>query len=246
MTDLTNETKLRVLVVDDHSTLAELLTGAMDREADLASVGHATTGAAGVAMFAALRPDVVLMDLHLPDIDGFAASAQIVAMDPRARVIVLTAHVTRAAVAKATACGVCGFISKDGHFADLLRTIRTAKPGSLAMDPMLMSLLINQPRTARRTLERPLSERELSVLVRMAEGNHVTGIARDLRISSHTCRGHIKSVLSKLGAHSQLEAVITAVRIGLIKITDEPGPAATLEGAQTLRREVDHGMSASV
>ena len=219
---LTKDTALRVLVVDDHSTFAELLTGAIDRERDLVSVGHATTGAGAVAMFAELRPDVVLMDLQLPDIDGFAATAQILAMSPDARVIMLTAHVTASVVANAAESGLCGFLPKDGHFADLLNTLRTAKPGSLAVDPALLGRLIDQPRTRRRALARPLSQREHSVLVRMADGKDVTSIARELHISSHTCRGHVKSVLSKLGAHSQLEAVILAVRIGLIQISNEP------------------------
>ncbi|MDQ5839576.1 MAG: response regulator transcription factor, partial [Chloroflexota bacterium] len=122
MTTLAKKKTLRVLVVDDHSTFAELLTGAIDREPDLVSVGHATTGATGVAMFVKLRPDVVLMDLQLPDIDGFGATAQIVAISRSVRVIMLTAHVTATVVAKAAASGVCGFLSKDGHLADMLRT----------------------------------------------------------------------------------------------------------------------------
>jgi DNA-binding NarL/FixJ family response regulator len=221
MTTLTRSTTLRVLVVDDHCTFAELLTGAIDRERDLVSVSHATTGAGGVAMYAELRPDVVLMDLQLPDIDGFAATAQIVAMDPDARVIVLTGYVTASALANAAASGVCGFLSKDGRLADLLSTIRTAKPGSVAVHPSLVTRLIGQPRTTRTALARPLSQRELSVLVLMADGRDVTSIARELRISINTCRGHVKNMLSKLGVHSQLEAVVTANRIGLIQISNE-------------------------
>jgi DNA-binding NarL/FixJ family response regulator len=223
MTTLTKKTMIRILVVDDHSTFAELLTGAIDREPDLVSVGHATTGAAGVAMFDKLRPEVVLMDLQLPDIDGFAATEQIVAISPDVRVIMLTAHVTTTVVARAAASGVCGFLSKDGHLKDMLRTVRTAQPGSLAVDPALLARLIGQPQTAAgRTLARPLSQREFTVLTRMADGKDVTSIARELSISAHTCRGHVKAVLSKLGAHSQLEAVVTAVRIGLITINDDP------------------------
>jgi DNA-binding NarL/FixJ family response regulator len=226
METLTKNATLRVLVVDDHITFAELLTGAIDRESDLVSVGHATTGADAVAMFDELRPDVVLMDVQLPDIDGFTATAQILAASPHTRVIMLTAHVTADAVANAAASGVCGFLAKDGHFADLLNTLRTSRPGSLAVDPELVTRLVDQPRTARRALARPLSQRELTVLVRMADGRDVTSIAHELHISSHTCRGHVKSVLSKLGAHSQLEAVIVAVRIGLIQIKNEPAKAA--------------------
>ena len=226
MATLTEQTMLRVLVVDDHSTFAELLTGAIDREPDLVSVGHATTGAGGVAMFDRLRPDVVLMDLQLPDIDGFAATAQIVAINPDVRVIMLTAHVTATVVADAAASGVCGFLPKDGHLADMLTTVRTAEPGSLAVDPALLARLIGQPQTPSRTLARPLSQRELTVLTRMADGKNVTNIARELSISAHTCRAHVKAVLSKLGAHSQLEAVVTAVRIGLIAIKDDTTTAS--------------------
>ncbi len=226
MATLTKSATLRVLVVDDHSTFAELLTGAIDREGDLVSVGHAANGADAVAMFAVLRPDVVLMDLRLPDMDGFAAADQILAMNPQTRIIVLTAHVTSTAVAKAASSGVCGFLSKDGHFTDLLNTVRTARPGSLAVDPALVTRLMDAPRTARRPLARPLSQRELSVLLRMADGRDVTSIAHELHISSHTCRGHVKSVLSKLGAHSQLEAVIIAVRSGFIQIGDQPAKVA--------------------
>ena len=226
MTLLTNEAELRVLVVDDHSTFAELLTQAIDREPDFVSVGHTSTGAGAVAMFAEHRPDIVLMDLQLPDIDGFAVTAQLVAMSPGVRVIMLTAHVTAAVVADAGTCGACGFLPKDGRFEDLLSTLRTARPGSLAVDPAVLGRLIDQPRTTRRSLARPLSQRELSVLVRLADGRDVTSIAHELRISSHTCRGHVKGVLSKLGAHSQLEAVILAARIGLIQIGDAPDKAS--------------------
>lgn len=225
MTVLTKNATMRILVVDDHSTFAELLTQAIDREPDLVSVGQATTGAGGVSMFARLKPDVVLMDLQLPDINGFVATAQIVAMNPRACVIMLTGNVTAAALSNAVACGACGFLPKNGHLTDLLTTIRTATTGGLAVDPTLVTRLMDQPADERRALARPLSQRELSVLVHMADGMDVTRIAREMGISSHTGRGHVKSVLSKLGAHSQLEAVVMAVRIGLIQIGDEPPKA---------------------
>jgi DNA-binding NarL/FixJ family response regulator len=138
----------------------------------------------------------------------------------------LSAHVTATVVANAATSGACGFLPKDGHFEDVLTTIRTATPGVLAVDPALVTRLIDQPPTAQRAPARPLSHRELSVLVHMADGRDVTSIAHEMGISSHTCRGHVKGVLSKLGAHSQLEAVIIAVRLGLVQISDEPATAA--------------------
>jgi DNA-binding NarL/FixJ family response regulator len=233
MTATTIETTaLRVLVVDDHGTFAELLIAAIDLEPDLVSVGYAPSGCSAVAMYAELRPDVVLMDPQLPDMDGFAAAAQIVAMNPEARVVVLTAHVTATAVAAAAASGVCGFLSKDGRLGDLLKTVRTAKPGSLAVNPALVTRLFDPPRPAGRALARPLSKRELSVLVGMADGKRVSSIAHELLISSHTCRRHVKNLLSKLGARSQLEAVIVAVRIGLVQIHEETAQAAAHDFAQ--------------
>jgi len=227
MRTVSEDAPLRVLVVDDHRTFAELLTQAIDRESDLVSVGHATTGAQAVAKFAELRPDVVLMDLQLPDIDGFTATAQILSISPDTRVIMLTAHVNPTVVANAAQSGVCRFMPKDGHFADLLNSVRTATPGNLAMDPALWGRLIDQPRPTRPGLARPLSQRELAVLIRLAEGRDITSIARELHISSHTGRGHVKSLLAKLGAHSQLEAVIIAARIGIIQIGDDPAEASS-------------------
>jgi len=176
-------------------------------------------------MFDRLRPDVVLMDLQLPDINGFAATAQIVAISPDARVIMLTGHVTATVVADATASGVCALLPKDGHLKEILTTVRSAEPGNLVVDPALLIRLSAQPQASNQALERPLSQRELTVLTRMAEGMPVTSIARELSISAHTGRGHVKAVLSKLDAHTQLEAVIIAVRIGLITINDQPAAA---------------------
>ena len=158
------------------------------------------------------------------DCSGGAAGG--VARETGARGIGLEAYGTADGVANGAGNGGCGFRSKDGRLRDLLKTLRTATPGSLAVDPALVTRLFDQPPAlARAALARPLSKRELSVLVGMADGNHVTGIAHELRISSHTCRGHVKSLLSKLGAHSQLEAVIIAVRIGLVQISDDPEKA---------------------
>jgi DNA-binding NarL/FixJ family response regulator len=144
-------------------------------------------------------------------------------------------------VATAAASGVCGFLSKDGKLADLLKTVRTAKPGSLAVNPALVIRLFDQPPPAGRALARPLSKRELSVLVGMADGKRVSSIAHELRISIHTCRCHVKSLLSKLGARSQLEAVIIAVRIGLVQIHDETEQAAAHDFAQAGQPEPESG-----
>ena len=218
MAMMTSPDPMRVLVVDDHDTFAELLVGALDREVDMVCVGHATTGAEGVAMVGRLGADVVLMDIQLPDMDGFAATEQILATDSTVRVVMLTAHASAHLVARAARAGACAFLHKTGHLADVLVTLRTARSGDLAIDPALAARLVKRGVS---TPSRPtLTPREQEVLELMGTGKDVTTIARELQMAPHTCRGHVKSLLAKLGAHSQLEAVIVAVRTGLIHLDE--------------------------
>jgi DNA-binding NarL/FixJ family response regulator len=207
---------IRVLVVEDHTTFAELLTGALEREPDLTSIGYATTVAAGVALFLTSRPEVVVMDYHLPDGNGLDAAGQILARAPDTRIVMLTAYPSADALERAATLGVSAFLPKDGSLATLLQTLRQATPGNMITDPALLAHL-----TARRAQPSgpsipDLTHREMDVLRLMAAGSDVRTNARTLGISTSTCRGYTKSVLSKLGAHSQLEAVVTARQRGLL------------------------------
>jgi DNA-binding NarL/FixJ family response regulator len=222
VTDAGEVASQRVLVVDDHHTFAELLAGALDREPDLVTVGRASTGQQAVDMCAQLRPDVVLMDVQLPDIDGFAATAAIVAMQPGVRVLLLTAIVTAAVAARAASSGACGFLAKEGHLEDMLKAIRSSRPGGFAVDPALLIQLSRRQTAGGLPPSRQLTDRELDVLHLLGDGHDVATISRRLGISSNTCRGHVKSLLSKLDAHSQLEAVVLAVRHGLVRIGELP------------------------
>jgi DNA-binding NarL/FixJ family response regulator len=205
---------IRVLVVEDHTTFAELLTGALEREPDLVSIGYATTVAAGVRMCLQSRPEVVVMDYHLPDGDGLAAAGQILDRAPQTRIIMLTADPSSGVLQQAAALGVSAFLPKDGSLASLLQTLRQARPGSMIVHPSLLAGL------ARRKQAGPpvpvLTQREMEVLRLMAAGHDVRTNARTLGISTSTCRGYVKSILSKLGAHSQLEAVTTATSTGIL------------------------------
>ena len=210
----------RVLVVDDHVTFAELLANALDREPDLVSVGHATTAAAGVAMFREVRPELVLMDLELPDGTGVEATRQIMDIDPYARVVILTAHARPDLAGDALIAGACGFLSKDGTLADMLDAIRSAAPDRLAVDPELMLHLIAEAGSPPPPAVR-LSERQLDVLALLAQGEDVKHIAKKLNISNNTCRTYVQTILTKFSAHSQLEAVVIAAQMGLVTI-DQP------------------------
>lgn len=220
--------RIRVAVVDDHLTFTELLTSALDREPDLASVGQAHTGAEGIALCRRERPDVVLMDVELPDMDGFAVTRAVLADLPETRVVVLTAHAAPEFVGRAAGAGACGFLPKDGSLSEMLATLRTARRGSLSIHPSLLTrIAMPGPRVPTEPAPEPeaslgapaLTQRERDVLELMGQGKDVRAISRELGITPSTCRGYVKAVLMKLDAHSQLEAVVTAVRMGLLRLS---------------------------
>ncbi|MHA7154136.1 response regulator [Arthrobacter sp. TMN-50] len=209
--------QIRVLIVDDHATFAELLAQALAREPDLASVGFATSIDTALTQFMLLRPDVVVMDYHLPDGDGITAAEQVLALAPDTRVIMLTGDPDLQALARAASTGICAFLPKDGSLVTLLETLRHARNGGMMVHPLLVTqLAARRKRPPSDTGFASLTQRELEVLSLMAAGSDVRANARTLGITENTCRGYVKSILAKLGAHSQLEAVAVAARLGLL------------------------------
>ena len=205
----------RVVVVDDHRTVAELLALAIDGADDLTCVGVAHDVAAAECMTDALRPDVLVTDVRLgdPQRDGTDLCASLVARHPDLLVVLLTGDTGCLTHERVRACGATAIFAKDGNLATLLETLSTATRDRLVIDPgLLHRLLATSP-------GRPapdLSPRERDVLELLATGLDASRIARRLGIRTSTCRGYIKAVLHKLGAHSQLEAVATARRRGLL------------------------------
>lgn len=205
-----------ILVVDDHTTFAELLTRALARESDLDSLGIAATVEDGVRQSLELRPDIVVMDYHLPDGNGLDAAERILAVRPETRIVMLTGNPSPEALERAAGLGVCGFLPKDGSLSTMLETLRRARSGAMVVDPALLA----QARTRADRKERggvALTQREREVLGLMTRGGDVRTNAKSLGISAHTCRGHVKAILSKLGARSQLEAVAIATKSGLLR-----------------------------
>jgi DNA-binding NarL/FixJ family response regulator len=210
-------TPLRVLVIDDHTTFAELLTGALDREPDLCSVGFASSASSGLERFLALRPDVVVMDHHLPDGTGLEAAARILAEAPQTRIVMLTGDPTPEGLERAAVLGVCAFLPKDGSLATMLDVVRQARTGGMTVHPTLIAQFGARRRSPAGPVVPSFTPRERDVLRLMAQGIDVRASARVLGISTHTCRGYVKSLLAKLGAHSQLEAVAAAARLGVVE-----------------------------
>lgn len=165
----------------------------------------------------ALGPDLVLMDVRLGEGDGIAVTAQLTAAYPLLRVVVLTAHSDTALMQRAADAGACALLPKDGSLPDMLAALRGARRGGLVVHPALLRTLVaSQP--ARGGYLPALTAREVDVLRMLAAGLDTRATAKALGISLSTCRGYVRNVLSKLGAHSQLEAVVIATNHGLVSV----------------------------
>lgn len=210
----------KVLVVDDHLMVAELLAGAIHAEPGFEVVGCAQSVADARRLVEELRPDVVIMDVRLGDGDGIAATAELTERHPALRVVILTAHIDQEMLRRSAAANACALLPKNGDLSTMLQILRTAERGSFTVHPRLLHRLVAQPLDAEPG-QVALTPRELDVLRLLSTGLGATLIAREMGISVHTCRGHVKSLLVKLDAHSQLEAVAKAVRHGLINVYAE-------------------------
>lgn len=212
---------IRILIVDDHTTFAELLEGALNREPDLCTVGSARSVRSAVELSQTLKPDLIVMDCHLPDGNGLTAATLILAAAPATRIVILTGDPTSEGLERAAAIGVCAFLPKDGSLTWMLDTLRHARIGTFSVHPSLMRQLSAQWRRHESNLPAAtLTRRELEVLQLMADGTDVRANALTLGISENTCRGYVKSILAKLEAHTQLEAVVSATRLGLVMVRD--------------------------
>ena len=209
------EADLRVVVVDDHATFTSLLALGLRHEDGLACVGTSTSAADGMRLVDEVRPDVVVMDVELGDGDGLDATAELVRRAPDLRVVVLTARTDTALMQRAADAGACCLLPKNGSLIEVLQALRTSRKGELAVHPALLKQLITRPSQLGRP-EVTLTERERQILRGLSDGLDVRKLAQELHLSPHTCRGHVRSVLTKLGARSQLEAVAIGHRYGLI------------------------------
>jgi DNA-binding NarL/FixJ family response regulator len=210
----------RVLVVDDHRTFAELLAGALE-SAGMVSVGTAHSAHEAVAQCQRHQPDIVVMDIQMPQQDGLAATRRIREVAPHAVIAIVTAHRDPDWVVRSAQAGASAFIPKDGSLAEMLDVLGRARNGQMLVAP---STFASPPvRDVDRDIAEPvpvLTRREREVLDCLAQGMQVKAIARVLGIMQETCRGYVKSLHVKLGARSQLEAVVRAQRLGLLGLPD--------------------------
>ncbi|SEQ83022.1 response regulator transcription factor [Microlunatus flavus] len=207
-----------VLVVDDHRAFAEMLATALDMVPGLRCIGTAFTAADGIALAARLQPDLVVMDIQMPDEDGLAATARLRAAAPAAMVAVVTAHTSPEWVGRAAQAGASAFIPKNGSLREMISVLTRVHAGHMSVAP---STYLVPPSPPPAPPPAALNQRELDVLRLLATGTPVKDLAVTLGITVSTCRSYVKSLRQKLGAKSQLDAVLKAREQGLLG-TDPP------------------------
>lgn len=204
---------MRILIAEDHAVVRDGLAAVLKFEPDMSVVGLAKNGSEAVRQFRELKPDVVLMDLAMPELDGVGAILAIRGEFPDARILVLTTYDNDESVFRALENGAQGYLLKDCSTADLLAAIRKINAGGTHVSE----------RAAARLAERamaggPLSPREIEVLRWIAEGKSNKEIAALLFISEGTVKTHVLSIHEKLGAGDRTEAVVTAIKRGILRV----------------------------
>ena len=216
---------IRVLLVDDQSLLRMGFRLILEAEPDMEVVGEAGDGAAGVSMASALHPDVVLMDVRMPGMDGIAATASIIAAGPASKVLILTTFDLDQYVFAGLKAGASGFLLKDAPPAELLAAIRTVAGGAAVLAPTTTRRLIDQftpllpdpgKQQDRDALLSKLTDRERTVFAELAAGRSNREIATELHLSEGTVKIHVGRVLTKLGLRDRVQAVVLAYESGLL------------------------------
>ncbi len=207
---------VRVVIADDHPVVRAGLRGMLEPEPDIEVVGEATNGREAVSLVGRLEPEVVLMDLQMPELDGVAATKQIRDRYPETNVLVLTTFDTDADITRAISAGATGYLLKDAPRQDLFQAIRAAARGESVLTPAVASRLMSKMRGP---AVQSLSEREIEVLTQVADGNSNKDIAGKLYISEATVKTHLVHIFGKLGVDDRTAAVTVALEQGIIRLS---------------------------
>lgn len=209
---------IRVLIADDHMLVREGLRTILEVAGDIELVGEAADGAEAVRLVGDLAPDVVLMDLRMPNVDGIEALRQIKAQYPVVEVVILTTYDDDDYIVQGLRAGARGYLLKDAGREALFETIRAAARGQSLLPSSVVDKVVARLYEPKRVQAVPLSEREQEVLTFLAQGAANKEIARQLRISERTVKAHVASIFNKLGVSSRAEAVADAMRSGLLSL----------------------------
>jgi DNA-binding NarL/FixJ family response regulator len=206
---------IRLLIADDHPVVRDGLRGMLANEADFEVVGEAASGTEAVLLTERERPDVVLMDLQMPGVDGATATAEITERFPGTRVLVLTTYDTDADILRAVEAGATGYLLKDAPRERLFPAIRSAARGETVLAPTVATRLVNRMRVP---AEEALTSREIEVLGLVARGSSNADVAASLFISEATVKTHLLHIFGKLGVDDRTAAVVSALERGIIAL----------------------------
>jgi len=216
--------RIRVLIADDHAILRKGIRALLSTEPDMEVVGEASDGMETVAQARALHPDVILMDLVMPKMDGIEATRQIAAAQPGVRILVLTSFAADDKIFPAIKAGALGYILKDSGPVELVQAIHQVHRGQPSLEPAIALKVLHEishPPQQRPSPD-PLSERELEVLRLLAQGKSNREIADQLVITELTVRTHVSNILGKLHLASRTQAALWALKEGLASLGDVP------------------------
>ena len=206
---------IRVLIADDHSVVRQGLRMFLGADPELEIIGEARDGAEALKLASQLRPDVVLMDLVMPVMDGISATAAIRRDMPDTEVVALTSVLEDNSVVDAVRAGAIGYLLKDTEAHELRRAIKAAAEGQVQLSPQVVTRLLREVRTPDKSRE-SFTERETDVLRLLAQGKSNKEISQALNIGEQTVKTHVSHVLNKLGVPSRTQAALYAIRIGLV------------------------------
>jgi DNA-binding NarL/FixJ family response regulator len=210
-----NSGLVRVLIADDHPVVRSGIKGMLEPDPGFEVVGQAASGQEAVALSLREHPDVVLMDLQMPGLDGAAATAQIKAQRPETQVVVLTTYGTDADIVRAIDAGAVGYLLKDAPHEEITRAVRAAARGETTLTPAIAQRLMQRVRAPGSDA---LSAREIEVLQLAARGLSNTEIAKELFVSATTAKAHLVHIYAKLGVNDRTAAVTTALERGIIRL----------------------------
>jgi len=214
--------KLRILLVDDHAVLRSGLRQALSQQPSIEVVGEAPTGSQAMALAAELHPDLILMDIHLPDMNGIEVSRHILNGQPGIKIIVFSSDTVRTLVDEALQIGVCGYLPKSSSVEELIMAIESVMAGKLYLSPEVSGDILADYRKSLRSDAQPLkpllSEREKHLLRLIAEGRRNKEISAELGVSIKSVEAYRSRLMKKLGCSSSAELVRYAVRQGIAEL----------------------------